>query len=526
LAVSSPTWRARLIQARAPLFLALVTLLAYSNSLTGGFTLDSKQAILNDTRVHALTVENVDAIFTHTYWWPFDASGLYRPLTTLTYLGNYVVFGQNPVGFHLFNLLLHVFCVVLVWFLTRNFAATLLWSVHPILTESVTNLVGRADLLAALGTLGAIWYYRRRSILGVALATTVAVFSKETGVVIPVLLLLFGRDIRRLIASAVPVAVYLGARAAVMADALPRTVPFLDNPLTQADFLTKLSVLGRYVWLLAWPSHLSADYSYNQIPATVNWLALATLVAAAILLRKKGLWVAILMLPVSNLLFPIGTILAERFLYLPAIAFALCVAPLWKWRAGKWAICAVAAGLFVRTYVRNFDWRDDRTMAESLVHVAPDSYKSHKLMAFETNSLAEAEKAIAILGAHDDFETFRLAGGLLGQNGQFARSAQILERIPLDPNYPGMGEVLNKLASDYLALGRTDDAAITLMVGQLTVSTDLSFRNRLLDLYRGVDCALQGTAINPNCPTVHRHLCAALRRAKKTAEMGQYACNN
>jgi hypothetical protein len=229
--------------------------------------------------------------------------------------------------------------------------------------------------------------------------------------------------------------------------------------------------------------------------------------------------------------------MAERFLYLPAIAFAVCLAALWKWRAGQIAICLVLVAFTARTWVRNRDWKDDRTMAEALVRDAPESYKGHKLLAFETHSVAEAERAIAILdrAAQDDLETLRLAGRLLADNGGYQRSAELLERCwrivgsRRDAVYPGTAEVLSTLANDYIALGRLDDAAITLMIGQFTIG-DLAFRNRLLELYRGVDCALipgpAGPAIDPKCPTVHRHLCAAMLRTGKTAELAAYGCKN
>src|SRR5439155_4423591 len=119
-------------------------------------------------------------------------------------------------------------------------------------------------------------------------AAAVAVFSKESAVVLPALFVFFDRRLRALLlalgASSLAIAAYLAQRAAVLADALPRSVPFTDNPLAGAGFwtarLAALQVLGRYVWLLVWPARLSADYSYAQLPTTLDWLALLTAVAA------------------------------------------------------------------------------------------------------------------------------------------------------------------------------------------------------------------------------------------------------
>ncbi len=573
MAANNNTWRARWISSRAPLLLTAAVLLAYSNSFSDGFTLDSKQAILADARVHEVSAQNLGNIFEHTYWWPYDESGLYRPLTTLSYLFNYSVLGNagRPAGYHAINLLLHLANTLLVYALAGRLTryalpVALLWAVHPVLTESVTNIVGRADLLAALGMLGAIWFYvakPRGWLWGVAAATAVGVFSKESAVVLPALLPLFLRDRRRLIAgigaTTIPIAAMLAQRASVLASSMSRHVPFTDNPIAGVDFvtarLTALSVLGRYVWLSIWPARLSADYSYAQIAPSPNWLALVTVaavIAAGIRWNRTALaFAAVALLPVSNLLFPIGTIMAERFLYLPALAFTACLAPLWRWPADRVALCVLAALFAARTWARNADWRDDRTMAESLVQTSPASYKGHRLLAavlFEAHAapervLDEAAKSLAPLDplpdAENSAETWRLAGGYYAAAGQHQRSAEILERclriveadrqrVP-DAVYPGAADVLETLASDYLALQRFDEAAVTLMTGQLTTG-DLSFRNRLLELYRGVDGAIvpgpAGPAINPQNPVVHGNLCQAMARTGKTAEMAAYGCKN
>jgi hypothetical protein len=84
----------------AVLALSLLTLLAFSNSFSTGFALDNQTLLLGDTRIQAATATNVDLIVHHTYWWPNGESGLYRPLTTLSYLFNYAILGngERPAG--------------------------------------------------------------------------------------------------------------------------------------------------------------------------------------------------------------------------------------------------------------------------------------------------------------------------------------------------------------------------------------------------------------------------------------------
>ena len=99
------------------LILAVLAFLAYSNSFTAGFSLDSRALILQDPRVHAATSENVSLIVDRTYWWPYGESGLYRPLTTFSYLFNYAILGNadRPLGYHIVNLALHTINVLLVF---------------------------------------------------------------------------------------------------------------------------------------------------------------------------------------------------------------------------------------------------------------------------------------------------------------------------------------------------------------------------------------------------------------------------
>jgi len=90
--------------------------LAYAGSLDGGFLLDARALVLENPRVHAATLENVRFLLTHDYWQPHSTDGLYRPLTTLSFLANWALLGNadRPFGSHLVNLLLHLACTVLL----------------------------------------------------------------------------------------------------------------------------------------------------------------------------------------------------------------------------------------------------------------------------------------------------------------------------------------------------------------------------------------------------------------------------
>ncbi len=99
-----------------------VTLLAYANSFQCGFVFDNRLLLLGNRRIQKATPENLALIFNHSYWWPIGEAGLYRPLTTLSFLFNYAILGnaENPAGYHWVNFLMHAGNVLLVFALARR----------------------------------------------------------------------------------------------------------------------------------------------------------------------------------------------------------------------------------------------------------------------------------------------------------------------------------------------------------------------------------------------------------------------
>jgi len=463
----------------------LLTFLAYSNTFGVGFFLDNEEIILKDPRVHAVSTLQLHRILTQQYW-ETATTGLYRPLTTLSYLFNYTILGNaaNPEGYHWINLLLHLANTALVYLLGlamfEQAAAALLlsalWALHPVHTEAVTNIVGRADLLVALGVLAALHCHRKALAAsgrrrfewtgGVALASAAGVFAKESGVVaigvIAAWDLIFGgktswrKRTASYLAAAIPCAVYLYARAQVLTNAPSLQTAYTDNPLLGADFwtarLTAFKVIGKYVLLLIWPARLSYDYSYNEIPLGADLgtvLSLGGCLAAAGLAlwgwrRHKPVSFAIAFAaatfaPVSNLAVIIGTPMGERFLYLPAIgAIACAVYAVWRidWLARRHGAAGIAAAVLLlaclsRTYARNGDWLDQHRFWRSGAEAAPGSYKTHINVATTTafltaddwdRAIGESDRALAILDPLPDSKNvgraYRDAGMIYREVGE------------------------------------------------------------------------------------------------------------
>jgi tetratricopeptide (TPR) repeat protein len=439
--------------------LGIVTLLAYSNSFHSGFVVDNKYLILRDTRIREATAENIGLIFSRTYWWPTSETGLYRPVSTLSYLLNYAVFGNadRPEGYHWLNFLLQLLNVTLVYALALRLVKKFwpavfiaaVWAAHPVLTESVTNIIGRSDMLAAAAILSGLLMYLKSTdtdlknadaanwkryawLAGLMSVTAIGVLSKESGVAILGVIVLYEftfwkerKQLRGLAlgcaAVAIPLAAMLCQRARVLAAAPPAQFSFVDNPLQGAHFfasrLTAITVMAKYLRILIWPAMLSADYSYAQIPiatGTVHdwlaWIAMAAAIAAVLFQYAKnrlyfffGMFAFVAIVPVANLLFQTGSIMAERFLYLPSVGFAACVVMI-IFAIGERAqfklLAPILLGVIVlvlgiRTWVRNSDWKDSLSLAAASVRTSPDSFKTHFALAV---ALSEADSAHANIG--------------------------------------------------------------------------------------------------------------------------------
>ena len=337
----------------------------------------------------------LSSAFTYRYWGIADEASpneLYRPITILSLAVNARLLGGEPAAFHAVNILLHSLNALLVYFLIRklfdrpvlSLLTGLLFAVHPIATEAVASVAGRADLLATFfmlaASLLALAACRRRAKwiliggLGLALATFMGALSKESVFAAPlVTAAVLGSDSRRHQGHRGEYRQYLataGTLAGIQIFVLlmvmvlrfgilgyvyhseppsnPSTayLAFVNNPIQFAEpvarVLTALRVAVMGAGLMVFPLNLSADYSYDALPVTSGMPGAADIGAVVFLVVYLGVvlfsarrfpvamfalsWSALTYLIVSNLLFPIGTIFGERLLYLPSIGFALLLA--------------------------------------------------------------------------------------------------------------------------------------------------------------------------------------------------------
>ncbi len=413
---------------RAALLIGALAVLPYMNSLQCGFTFDDEGVIWNNPLVTGPSASALRLVTTVRYL----GAPLYRPVTMLTYLADARP-SESPFGYHLVNLVLHVLVTLavlrLAWILLDSpvgaMATAALFAVHPIHTEAVTSIVGRAELLVALfvfaALLASLWAAQRRGtasrgwLLVSLLALALGLLAKESALSAVPLAPIAYVWTRRRYGATVRAAVFLPylllavtyvvARLLVVgALGLLQPPDFAVNPLAYVPVLpraaTALVILWQYLSALALPILLSADYSFNQIPvvasafdprlvvALAGFVALAVVLAACIRRAPALIWAAaFLFVPLAltaNVLFPIGTIKAERLLYLPS--FGWCLAGGWIAMQGRgrrgsgWSVAMIAlvvAAYAGRTWVRNRDWQDNVTLFAATVQDSPASAKAH-----------------------------------------------------------------------------------------------------------------------------------------------------
>jgi len=376
---------------RSDALMLLAAILCYGITLWHGYTLDDA-IVITENQYTQQGLSGIGKLLTSDAFEGFYgekkslvAGGRYRPLSLVTFAIEKGLWGQNPWLSHLINLLLLAFTGMALQrlidklfpahqqgkTLTTGMVAALLFIAHPIHTEVVANIKGRDELLALLfsfmATLQALHYLKNRKnkyLWGGALLFALALLSKENSITFLALIPLAGYQIlpktnipkkepgKRILQYMLPLLavsiLFLWIRHSIVgggSDTQPDELmnnPFLEAAVGQ-KFGTIFYTWFRYLGLLIFPHPLTYDYyPYHitlhglfhplSIIGALSYLALGVLAIVGLAKRKiYGLSVAFYLIPfslVSNLLFPVGTFMNERFLYFSSVGFVMLVAHL------------------------------------------------------------------------------------------------------------------------------------------------------------------------------------------------------
>jgi tetratricopeptide (TPR) repeat protein len=377
------------------------------------------------------------------------AGGRYRPLTPAMFAIEYQLFGLNPAAMHILNALWYGLLVVVLYgallalFLRRAkwdkglsvnmvylipLLAAFVYAMHPLHTEAVANIKGRDEIMTLLGSIAALWLVLKDDVRYLALAALcffLALMAKENAItflgVIPLALYFFTEDelgdiVKKMLPLVGAAALFLVIRFSILGMSFGDPgIELMNNPFVKieqgrwVDFTagektaTITYTLGKYAQLLVAPIGLTHDYYPRQVDI-MNWgdwrvLLSLLLYLGLIFYALRGLinkdigsfavlFYLLTLSIVSNIVFPVGTNMSERFMFMPSVGFALLI----SWAIMKYipqlkistgVLAGIGLAFAVLTIQRNPAWKDNYTLFTTDIHNSPNSAKLRNAVAGE-----------------------------------------------------------------------------------------------------------------------------------------------
>jgi hypothetical protein len=432
--------------------------LAFGLSVAGSFHFDD-YALLTDP-----------AITSARGWLDVWRTTQTRPLTWFTFWANYQIGGTHPAGYHLVNLILHLACVWLVSGVPARHArvAAILFAVHPLQAEAVNYVFARGNLLMALLCLLSLREWTSGRHWRAAVWFVPALLAKEECAAFPLFLLLLHLSISRNRRELAPI----GAMAALSLAAGLRVIwtttvvagagSGFAAPVTPFAYLAAQGVaILRYLRLFLVPVGFTAD---PDIQTGYTWLAWLVLIVLALLAARRfasareGFWFlsALALLLPSSSVFPAADLAADRRMYLPMFALAMCAAILLDKVRDRY-IWIVASVLILTSAVRTYVWRTEESLWSEAVARAPLKVRPRIQLA----RAVTPERAIPILDgasalAPDDPAIPSELGRVYLTLNQPDRALAAFGRaLALSPNDP---KAVNNRGAALLALGQAEAA--------------------------------------------------------------------
>ncbi|HKE22796.1 MAG TPA: glycosyltransferase family 39 protein [Bryobacteraceae bacterium] len=498
-----------------PVALAILAIAVYANTAHNGFIGDDKIQLLENPLV--TDPANIPRLFHSSVWAILGIAGnYYRPVQFLLYMLVYQCAGFSATAFHLFLVLVHAANTVLLYFLVRRMsegrialAAAALFAVYPIHTETVNWIAALPDLfVTTLGLAGVLWFARGRgkphgfAIAGHCGIYLLALLTKETGVM---LLPLYGgyaflclhhrwpefrRNLPFYSAIFASLAVYLALRTNALGSLAPAQQTFFH--LSFGEFVLSAVVMAaQYLGALLWPVNLNYFHIFHATPTitavflvSALWLAAvaALFFRTRVALISYGIfWIAVTMAPALNLTGVGQNVFAERYLYLPSVAFCWIAGRAWiglglRWKMPAWiAAAAVILACGAETIARNRDWRDDFTLLRVTLSQSPSSGWLHNSMAGAYVERGEFDNALAEERLAAEYEPrspvfHKNLGNILLAKDPMAAAGEFQKFVALEP---GRAESHCDLA---LALEASGDPRQAAVEYQRALQLDPQFR--------------------------------------------------
>ena len=479
--------------------LALVVFLVFVDCVPNAFVLDDEPVILKNT--YLTSVKYIPNLLTENILAGAGVTGnTYRPFEMLTHFLDVQLFGYQPWGHHLSSVLWHVACAVALFHMLAGlfplgaaFLAAAFFSLHPLHSGIVAIVSGRADTLVMLFIFLGLWAFRRNLWLSL-LCAALAIGSKESGVLFPILLVLYDRATGppsprlRHLPFWLLAELYVIARLTVLN--FHNTLNFYDtpDPFTEhflyrvCTYVTTLSK-GVVLWLQPNDLHPLRDWPmFTSVAQPAVWLSLIAVMLLALTafrMRRSrprvaaGIaWFFVATLPTSNLAAIIYARLYDHWFLLPGVglliaATDLCASAWTRWTRPRLLITVAAlvaiACVSVVTARYNLVWRTPISLNTYILAWEPRSAKTAHNLALAYAEQGDHAKAIALyrraLSLRDDFtRSHYQLGREYAQMGDGDRALQQFQRtVELDPRFSYAWLEIGNLL---LARGDLEEAAV------------------------------------------------------------------
>jgi len=477
------------------IIIALLGIFVYLNSLSGEFIWDDISLIKNNSYIKDFS--NAPKVFTETIG---AGAGIehrfYRPVQAFTYMLDYFLWGLDTTGYHITNVFLHVsVAVALYWLILLlfgdrllSFCTSLLFVASPVHTEAVSYISGRADLLAALFLFLSFVYYikctgKRLLIIPVMLFYALALFSRESVLILPLIILLYHYAFKKKIQLDTfgPVLGLSLGYVIARYTALCGLLPHLISTTTAAQRVPGFFVaVTNYMRILLLPFNLHMEYgnnlySFGDPKALAGVCVISLLLIYAVRKNKNNTlmffsisWFLVTLLPSSNI-YPINAFMAEHWLYLPSVGFFLVIAKgiTYLFKKEKLRIYAIALSVFlVGTYAfltakQNTYWKEPIRFYERTLKYAPDSLRVYNNLGIAYKEMGKNEEAVRAFGKAseidpDDPDVYNNLGNAYANLGVGEEAISAYKKaIQLKPDF---SDAYNNLGIVYYNTGRMGEA--------------------------------------------------------------------
>ena len=469
----------------------------YWNALDNPFQYDDHHSI--EYNPHIRSLSNLPQFFVDLQTFSSREGGhMYRPFLVSSYALNYALGGQEVRWYRIGNVLIHVACSLLVWFLTSallgrqslSWLAGVLFLVHPAHSELINYISSRSDLMVTLFCTGGVALFlrervvRSRSSIGWTVNTAFAagLLSKSVAMVLPLLLYIWdsstvgGARFQAILRRYWPMGPVAIAYLAIL-----WFTGFIESSIAKSprgfDFQlwTQLKALVYYLWVFVTPVNLNVEHQFSVSPSPwlTPLLAAAFIISVAIVAVKSrastaalcGAWFVVGLLPASAV--PLNILVSERRAYLASAG--LLMAGAWCWemfarrrprpaRSSAVLFCFILALLTVE---RNEVWATEKSLWADAVSKAPRMHRPRVNLGLAHKRGGDLDAALREVRAglrlrRDDATVWVVLGDIeLDRGGADVAEDAYRQALELNPNLAGVHHNLGNIA---LSRGQVDEA--------------------------------------------------------------------